>query len=220
MPPKKESDSLNKTITECIEKFFIENTTFVNKIAELVVKNIKDQMEDTFKSFNDKINVLVDDNKKLQEKVLLLEQHKSTSTEGLSPEEIIQEVLQREKRKNNVIIYNVKECNDYNTREAEDNVVISRIFNYLNITISDIKPIRLGKFSPTAEKPRPVRINFNEESLVHNFIKQVKKLKNMEDFKNINVSLDRTPRQLQLYSSVKLELSNRLANGENNIRIK
>nr|CAI5818719.1 unnamed protein product [Callosobruchus analis] len=59
---------------------------------------------------------------------------------------------------------------------------------------------------------------FTEQVL--ELIKKSPALKNSEEFKNISVSYDRTPRQMQLYKVVRKQIDDTKNGGESNIRIK
>ena len=80
--------------------------------------------------------------------------------------------------------------------------------------------IRIGKFVATKGTPRPLKVMVNEESVVHDIILKARNLKNTDNYKNINISLDRTPRQIELYRTVKKQFNERIAAGETNLKIK
>lgn len=83
-----------------------------------------------------------------------------------------------------------------------------------------MKPVRLGKYDATKNNPRPIKISLRDEATVHNFIRKAKTLRDRETFKNVNISLDRTPRQIEYYRTVKNELIQRSSEGETNLQIK
>lgn len=72
----------------------------------------------------------------------------------------------------------------------------------------------------TRNNPRPIKITLCEEDIVHNLIRKAKTLRDSNSFKKINISLDRTPRQLEHYKSLKRELNQRISDGETNLKIK
>lgn len=135
---------------------------------------------------------------------------------------IVQEVMDRQKRSKNIIIYGVEEKPDMNkdTRITHDTNCTKNILNFLscNTDSMDIKPVRLGKYLPGRERPRPIKITFCDEQTVHNVIRKAKLLRG-SDFNSISMSLDRTPKQIEYYNKLKRELNERLANGESNLKI-
>lgn len=138
--------------------------------------------------------------------------------------EIAQEVLERQRRSKNIIIYGINEIStmDRNTRLAQDTNNVKDVLNFLSLdtgTVNNISPMRLGKYLPDREKPRPIKIAFNDEQTVQNVIRRARQLKDSQ-YGRVHISLDRTPRQIEHYKSLKNELNERSANGENNLTIK
>ena len=79
-----------------------------------------------------------------------------------------------------------------------------------------IPPTRLGKFDASNQsRARPIRIKLNSVDDVFTAIGNVKKLRALNKWTNINISRDRTPMQIKLFHSVKDELKRRTDSGEN-----
>lgn len=136
---------------------------------------------------------------------------------------IVHEVIERQKRSKNIIIYGLKENsnNDQHVRLTHDTENVKNILNFLSVDTSnaDIKPIRLGKLLTNTGKPRPIKITFKEEQAVQNITYKARQLKNSE-YSYINISPDRTPKQIEHYKSLLNQLNERKANGETNLAIK
>ncbi|CAH0551165.1 unnamed protein product [Brassicogethes aeneus] len=136
---------------------------------------------------------------------------------------IVNEVLEREKRKTNVIVYNVKESkiSSKTERDLEEKATFAGICNEISLDASLITNItRLGKFATTADRPRPLKITFNREACVHEAIRKAKLLKDStSDNKNIHFAFDRTPLQVDEYKKLKTEMDNRTKSGETNLFI-
>lgn len=133
-------------------------------------------------------------------------------------EEIISEINERNRRKRNLIIFNVKEQDQSQSTEFrvnEDKTISANIMQTLlpNANFQDIKPVRLGRYN--SDKCRPLRITLPNEDIVHNSIRSVMNLKKSQEYKAISISLDRTPRQIQYFKKVKKELEDRVNAGEN-----
>lgn len=138
-------------------------------------------------------------------------------------EEVVTEVADRAKRQSNLIVFGLEEP-DQNLTSAErftiDKNEVADIIHIIkpNVITSDIKPIRLGKYSP--QKKRPIKIKLNSEQEVVDIIRNAKKISNSRYHKKISISFDRTPKQQDLYRKIKYELQERLGSGETNLIIR
>lgn len=138
-------------------------------------------------------------------------------------EEIISEINERNRRKRNLIIFNVEEQDQSQSAESrinEDKIFTADIMQTLapDANFDNIKPVRLGRYN--SDKCRPIRITLPNEDIVHNLIKSVKNFKKRREYKTISISLDRTPRQIEYFKNVKRELEDRVKAGENDKMIK
>lgn len=136
-------------------------------------------------------------------------------------EDIIREINDRNKRRNNLIVFGVPEQNQelpnnerVSKEKSEVTDILKAIVPEFNITI---KPERLGKYSPG--KNRPIKISFHSEKQVCDFVYNGKKIKNGR-FKHVSLSFDRTVRQISHYKKVKEELQQRISDGERGLKIK
>lgn len=135
-------------------------------------------------------------------------------------ENIIQEITERESRKRNLVIYGIPENN--NSNQAEEKEKVKELICYLSpdIDTNNIDPRRLGKPIATNNRPRPIKITFNNENPVHTCISKASKLKNSTAYTNITISYDRTPKQVEYYKKIKSELQERVSSGEIGLKIK
>ena len=78
----------------------------------------------------------------------------------------------------------------------------------------------MGKLDPTKSSTRPLKVYLDKENTVHDIIRNAKNPKNSNNLKNVKISLDRTPRQVQNYKNLKNKLDERISNGETDIQIK
>lgn len=142
-------------------------------------------------------------------------QSNSSSSENVDFEDIVNEVSDRQYRKNNLIIFGIPD----NSSNAKD--VIKEIFSEMRCDLEeDITPVRLGKPDSSRKLPRPIKLRFKSHETVFKLLFKSKLLRSSEKFKNIRMSSDKTPRQQELYRKIKQELNARIANGETNIQIK
>lgn len=138
-------------------------------------------------------------------------------------EEIITEVNERSKRKCNLVIFGLPEQEQNippSQQESAEKDDISNILHIIrpNITLHDIKPVRVGRYCEG--KHRPIKIKFNSEQIVSDIVYNAKMLKTSRYNKKVSISFDRTPKQLSYYKKIKGELNTRLASGETNLKIK
>lgn len=150
----------------------------------------------------------------------------SPSSHSFSPQDmetIVQEISQRDKRKTNVIVYGCKEGN-YNSNKEQlkaDEPIISQILSTLSVTEDELKIVRLGKFEPSnTNRGRPIKIMCSSVSNVNTILRNSYKLKTVNEFKDIRISSDKTPAQIQFFKEVKGELTRRLTAGEKDLTIK
>lgn len=132
-------------------------------------------------------------------------------------ENFIEEINERMRRKNNLLIFGVE---DSNNKEADQRMVTQVISEIdANINIENYSIYRLGNFN--ANKKRPIKIIMDNEEQVINVVKKGHRLRNNANIRGrISLAQDRTPRQVQYYNDLKKKLMERQANGESNIRIR
>ncbi|KAJ3660024.1 hypothetical protein Zmor_011680 [Zophobas morio] len=136
-------------------------------------------------------------------------------------EEIVNEISERDKRANNLIIFNSMESGISKQEQVDqDTTLVSDIISIVGLT-EEVKPVRLGKFDGSKQhRSRPIRVRLSSSNAVHTVIRNAKKIRAVETFSALSVSFDRTPRELNFYKSVKEELNTRRLNGETNLQIK
>lgn len=162
----------------------------------------------------------------LQKEIQTLKSLKTDTpnTSNVDFEDVIYEINERNARKRNIVFFGIKEENNLSKEQntTNDFECVKTIIQHLHneIPLNNIKLFRLGKFDTTKANSRPVKLVLEDEGSVHKIIQNAKKLKDHPIFKNISVSYDRTPRQIQLFRSVKSELDRRVAEGETNLKIK
>lgn len=149
----------------------------------------------------------------------------TASTVNFNFEEVINEINDRNSRKRNLVVFGVKEIDSNmpgNVRAECDNRTALDIVHTIipELENTNLKPVRLGRFDANRTRPRPIKITLNDETIVHEIIRNVKKLKSHQNYGHISVSFDRTPRQINYYKEIKHELDDRVKRGETNCKIK
>ena len=132
------------------------------------------------------------------------ERHKQASPLMMT-EEIIQEVMERDRRRNNVMVFGVPEGR-FDSKDQQitaDGATLADMFGVLEAGAADYRLRRVGKYDPSKTNLRKAKI-----------------LKTVDRFSRVFISRDRTPFQTKLYRSVRDELDARIADGESDLRIK
>nr|CAH7722271.1 unnamed protein product [Callosobruchus chinensis]CAH7730167.1 unnamed protein product [Callosobruchus chinensis]CAH7731437.1 unnamed protein product [Callosobruchus chinensis]CAH7734104.1 unnamed protein product [Callosobruchus chinensis]CAH7746682.1 unnamed protein product [Callosobruchus chinensis] len=173
------------------------------------------------KDLNDLKALIIQLQSDIQE--LKTENMRMAGSSSVDFEEIISEINERQKRTNNIIIFNIDEPDhSISVREQieADKVTAVDILNQIvpDLPVASIKPVRLGLFSNT--KTRPVKITFQNTDSTHKILMNANKLKNNAVYSNIRISRDRTKRQMEYYGKVRQELQDRHRAGDTNCRIK
>ena len=146
-------------------------------------------------------------------------------------EEIIHEVNDRQNRKASLIIYGFTEQSvrlAASEKTAKDKSCITEFLTSYGLDDSiismDFKCNRLGRLDVSRPHPRPLKLRFDNaqhaQTLFHKLKSNRTQIQSDEQFRNIKVSMDRTPRQIAYFRRIKEELNQRIANGEANLRIK
>lgn len=138
-------------------------------------------------------------------------------TDGiLASEKIINEMRERERRRNNLIIVGLPEPTntDEAVRYSEDMRSVHKTFqDHLTTNPDIVKVIRLGNF--ISGKVRPVKVCFVNPDEVKQVFRNKNKLPS-----NIRVYYDQTPTEKSLMKELSKELTQRKENGETDLLIK
>lgn len=129
-------------------------------------------------------------------------------------ENIIHEVMDRQSRACNVVVFSLVETDD-------DRICFSRLLSAVAPSIADqeFQCSRLGKHRSHG-RCRPLKVTFGNNQLVRILISKAALLKTTSEFRNVTISYDRTPKQIEIYRSTRRELQHRLSSGETNLVIK
>jgi hypothetical protein len=238
MPPKspKSSDSLEVNSNEKLNKLVDMVNDLKNSQNKIVVslnscrEAIKAQ-DKKYVSFESKLDLLstqllevLNENKTLKEKVdqlevKLLDMERPQNNESLcnmAQEKVYSELLDRQSRARNIILFNVPES--FNLPDhTQDTSITQDIFSTIGIPTNPISIHRLGKVS---NKPRPLRIVLPTPADVFEVLKAKRKLLGVNNLNSIRISTDQTLQQRKYFSSIMTELKSRRDSGENDLFIK
>ncbi|KAJ3654135.1 hypothetical protein Zmor_013346 [Zophobas morio] len=193
------------------------NNMLVFKDLKTLISSLRSEMSSAIDNLKADIQTQLDDIK------VKLSQAPQQQQAVPTLEEVAQEILERQRRSKNLIIFNLPEEPDTNTRQGskdKDTLVLNNVFNITNPTntFTDLNIVRLGRVNES--RIRPIKVSFKDESDVLSIIRGAKNLIHDSQFKNIRISFDRTPRQQEVYKQLKAQLNDRLAKGESNLRIR
>lgn len=171
------------------------------------------------------INSLSSDNASLKERVDIIEtKTKSLSTNPPIPNinELISEMIDRQSRYKNILLFNLPESNLDSNSTNMDLITVKDILKYLNLESIPTSIFRLGKPPSTSTpiKPRPLKICFSDQKTVFDIFSTQYKLKSNSSWKDIRFSSDQTKKQQEHMSQLRQELLNRKSNGEPDLTIK
>ena len=141
----------------------------------------------------------------------------------------LEEYSDREQRKRNVLIVNIRESTKTNIydKQEDDMIIIDRLFKRL-IRFNGIEdleqyPVRLGK---PGDKPRMIRVTFRHEFLAKLVTKRAKEMSDAlnpfekDKFKMIYINRDFTKMERDARKALQTELKTRKAQGEQNLTIR
>lgn len=139
-------------------------------------------------------------------------------------EMMLSELSERNDRKQNIIVFNVEEIDaqDGVQRRDHDLRVVRDVLGVISTSIDSehIEVHRVGRYVGNGNHHRPLKVRLNNVKDVHTVIKNTPKLRNSQSFNSINISFDRTRRQIDYYKKIKAELNSRVEAGATNLRIK
>ena len=135
--------------------------------------------------------------------------------------DVVDEYLDRERRKSNLIIYGVPESTgSTDERKLNDNTYIKNlVHSEFNLdTIEITKCVRLGKRAEG--KIRPVQITLTDRYVRGRILRNAKSLRNSTSYQNVYISPDQTPKEREASKLLRQELRRRKDTGESNLIIR
>ena len=141
----------------------------------------------------------------------------SSSASSSVAANIVQELEDKERRKNNVLFFNIPEPNTSNF-EADRNYASKLCKDTFDLDVKILKVFRLGMKVPN--KCRPLLVQFDNENCKAKILGKSYLLKSMEPYSSIYVSADMTKSERIMHRQLVEELKSRRARGETNIFIR
>lgn len=169
------------------------------------------------------LNTLSTELASLTTKVVTLEANiasSNTKSSTLINDNLISEMIDRQSRRNNVLLFNLPEALNDSINASSDATSIQNILDFLNLKSKPNSVTRLGKPSSNTTKPRPIKLHFSDQKDIFELFSYQNKLKSNPTWKDLRFSSDRTKQQQEYMSHLRQELLNRQSNGEQDLIIK
>jgi len=224
---------LNNCVTRS-KQFIFANIEATQTASDDTLQSLtkeQDTIRQTLTQLSEKVNELCCANQTLSRELKsgstpLNQAPQSTSVANSlpsNPGEVVEEYLDRERRKTNLIVYNLQEPNNVQTtseRSEVDKNNLTQLF-HSELRIEDVeitKCIRLGK--TIQNKARPVLITIPNSNKRSSILRSASSLRKSEHHKDTFISPDMTPREREAAKELRAELRRRKSHGEVNIIIR
>lgn len=182
------------------------------------INRLDKKIDDLFKN----ISILMEENRNLKLKIVNIEERilcieNKTQIQQYSFEhDTIDELMDRQVRSNNFILFNLPE-----NKNGSDLENIKYIFTALNENIKNVTFYRIREIESTIpDRPRPVRVCLTDQSDIFTILQAQKDLKNSTKWSNIHFSSDKIIKQRDEMANLRKTLQNRRKKGEQNLIIK
>ena len=139
----------------------------------------------------------------------------SASAASSAAHSIIDELADRDRRKKNVIIYNMPEATDHAADKVSFLALCKTVFN-LDVLVTRV--IRLGKRQES--KHRPLLVCFAHEDVKTTVISRSNLLRHHDKFERVFIAPDRTKFEREKHAKLVNELRERKTKGETNLIIR
>ena len=221
---KGQSHSQLEAIKQLLESNNEQLMSRIENIETRILKSVDDKIESKMKEYEEKQNKAIDEkidakfaaaNNNQQEKVVIESAIKSHVTEHLD------EMKEKEEKKLNIMLFNLKESTKTEVIEeaSEDLISVKQVLQHINsdlkesvidkLSIQNIK--RLGRKPEASQdgKTRPVKVTLPDESTKYKFLRKSHKLKDYQPNPKIGIKLDLTKQQLFEEKELRKELQRR-----------
>ena len=131
--------------------------------------------------------------------------------------DVVNEILENERRKINIIIHNVTELDSKDREKSvdHDKKEILSIAGFINVDIDIVKVLRLGK--KVDGKDRLMLVELKEGTMVRGCLSNAKKLKTVDDWMKVFITLDLDHQERLKNKELREELWRHRKDGEENL---
>lgn len=165
------------------------------------------------------IDALKDSNLRVNEKIRDLESR--IADKALTLDNAIFELNERRLRQDNIVLHGLKEDLSAEDGSDSDGLAVREMFDVLGVDVDTFRVQRLGRHGEADNpRPRPLRVVLSSSDIVAKLLRKSSRLKTSHIFRNVYLSPDRTPHQLELHKTARAELRRRMDAGEMGLRIR
>ena len=193
-------------------------------IKATVKKEVEVQVESKMKTVESRLKECFSDRLTSMREEIAESCHKKEEINEIVAE-ALSESKMRERRKANLMMFNIPEPTSSDDSDIKDNDTVNKVLTSL-VDMDDIESRivsikRLGK-KLSEEHVRPIKVVLDKPDTKFKFLNSAYKLKLSKDeaVKNIQIGSDRTPKEIAEYKKLKAELEERKSMGETDIRIR
>ena len=231
---KSEMSAMRTDMSNLAKIMAENNASLINQLETTLMPKIEAKID---QKIEEKFKELKESNEKsVEEKIELnLKQYKELNATNKNDQldieksirqhvsEEIEEMKEQEERKNNVIIFNVKETPSEREEEskAADLNNIKEILTFSNPELADqINDLnetsisRMGRLNADATKPRPIKLSVKNTKTKFQILKNSQKMKDCTSHTKIGFKKDLTKKQQQEESVLRAELEERKKAGD------
>lgn len=168
------------------------------------------EFNERFASIHARLECLETENANLRAELL-----KVKSVPSIDLHQTVFEISDQIARAQNVILFNLDECNATNSSTKDNNYDEVQIKNILRPIRSEENIISSARIGRRFTRPRSINIVLKNRDLAVDVIRRRQEL----NLGNMHIKPDRTQHQLDLLKKVQDELKSRIDNGERNIKL-
>jgi len=210
-----DTSSSNKALSEIV-------TESLDKVVGQFTAALKDTQDFIKQSFEQIVDAPAGD---METSHAATQPNTSTHVNGRNAVEAVDEYVERERRKCNVIIHNLPEPGEVSSgeqlRQKDKEKVCSLISTEFKINDFEVqRTVRLGSHNPSSPKPRLLLVELKDISTKRQILRQATSLRKSSTWSNIYISPDLTPKERAHNKKLREELKSRKDAGEKNIFIK
>jgi hypothetical protein len=214
-PPKRGTRSGSTTAALSLNDIKI----LIDNVRSEIIHTVKDEvsaLKTSITELQSIVGELQSQNKRLEERCLLVERELSAHQKNCNTSEIFEEMEDRARRSKNIIISGIPELSPDSSKDEatkKDLLLSMEVLSTLGCkdnTIVDAQ--RVGK--PGGERPRLLRVKCSSSEQRDNILRRAKDLRKCPNYRDVFINVDRTPFQQKRWKEMLLELKRRRDNAE------
>jgi len=203
-------------------------SSIISDALNKVVSQFTDALKETKAFIKTSIEEIVDAPTSMMDSTQQSEDQPASTSKPSKGQDVIaavDEYVERERRKSNLIFHNLPEPENTETPDQKSlkdtqcvRDLVNKEFNLPNIPIKRVA--RLGAPKPSQPRPRLLLVELEDISIKRSILKQAVKLRNSSKWSNVYVSPDLTPKERKQNQLLRDELKSRRNAGEKDLYIK